>query len=97
MKPLKGRIKEGRKISDYFFGERDRPGRCAGRLAPHFRTGAGQSQSKWIKPVRVKFGGQIVCKCFIMSGLQNKQPLGWSNSVKVHQTGFSPGFCSDLT
>jgi hypothetical protein len=61
MKPLKGRVKEGRKISDYFFRERDRfiapkhggggPGRCAGRLAPHFRAKAGQSQSKWIKPV----------------------------------------------
>ena len=25
-------------ISDYFFGERDRPGRCAARLAPHFRV-----------------------------------------------------------
>jgi hypothetical protein len=60
MKPLKGRVKEGPKISDnpknfgnisdkqpfseiisdYFFWERDRPGRCAGRLAPHFRAKA---------------------------------------------------------
>ncbi len=49
-------------ISDYFFwGERDRPGRCAGRPAPHFRTKAGQSRSKSVKPILfVKSGANYV-------------------------------------
>jgi hypothetical protein len=45
------------------------PGRCAGRLAPHFRS----------KPVKVMSGfdrvsphRQIVCKCFTMNNLQHK-------------------------
>jgi hypothetical protein len=87
------------KISDYFFRERDRPGRCAGRPAPHFRTKmclAGRQTLRArrtrspVKPARrmlnVVNAGSIMCKCFKINYLQNIR----SYRVKPSQTHCCP-------
>ncbi len=83
-------------ISDYFLETLCRV-RCSqtGSSLPSFMS--LQVVESPVKPGQTKSNrcrwsnlGQIICKCFNMNGLQNKQPLVQSNPVKLGQTDCKP-------
>ncbi len=82
--PQKIKVNQGksRHFETFFLRDRDRPGRCAGPPAPHFRGKLCSARRQTPRAGRTRYGERLKAKVMKISNLQIKS---WANWPKVGQ------------